>query len=362
MNAALVALTLIGGLLGFLRYNTFPARIFMGDSGSQFLGYMVGCLAILVSQGEACAISPAVPLLILGLPILDTLSVMTLRIRQKRSPFSPDKNHIHHQLMSLGLKHFEAVGLIYVIQVVLMVSAYLLRYEHDFVLLLFYLIFSVVFVGLLSFGKRKKALNSSMAAIEARDRRNHLLRKFNWYYEKSAVVIEVAIGTLLIMMATMVVDIQSEYFSMAVLFIVLMILVMFSLKRFRELTVRLCSYSACVFVTYLFSKSGVDNEYRLVIDVFFIAVVAFLMLAIKMTRREDFMLDTQDLLVLFMVIIVPQLPFETLSENSVSLIALRLAVLMYSCEFVLGRKKTKYKFLIGSSLVSFFIIILSGFI
>jgi UDP-GlcNAc:undecaprenyl-phosphate GlcNAc-1-phosphate transferase len=75
----LVALAVMGGLLGFLRYNTFPARVFMGDTGSQFLGLITVSLAILVSQHESSAISPALPLLILGLPILDNLMVMAIR-------------------------------------------------------------------------------------------------------------------------------------------------------------------------------------------------------------------------------------------------------------------------------------------
>src|SRR5579883_241279 len=90
-----VALIEAGAVLGFLRFNTHPARIFMGDSGSQMLGFSVGALAILATQGETCPLSAALPLLLLGLPIMDTLTVMLTRIRAGRSPFSADSNHLH---------------------------------------------------------------------------------------------------------------------------------------------------------------------------------------------------------------------------------------------------------------------------
>ncbi|MEE8057515.1 MAG: MraY family glycosyltransferase [Pseudomonadales bacterium] len=359
-SVALVALTVIGGLLGFLRYNTFPARIFMGDMGSQFLGYMLACLAILASQGEQSAISSVLPLLLLGLPILDTMTVMTIRIKEKRSPFSPDNNHLHHQLMSLGLKHFEAVAIIYLIQVTLMISAYLLRFESDLLLLLFYLVFAVVIIGCLYSGYKKKggyggAKPAEPAEDDMRDRRNQLLRKMDWVYNHSATVIEWSMATLMLTAAVMVHNVDSDF---AVTSLVLAgSLVIFALLAIKHVAwvARACCYSSSVFVVYLVTIGGVDNDYML-LDGLFVALVIFLMLAIRMTRKEDFRLDTQDLLVLLLVIMVPQLPFETLDNNAIGQIALRLAVLMYSCEFVLGRIKTRYRVLTGASLASLLLV------
>ena len=96
----LAAITLMGSILGFLRYNTYPATVFMGDGGSQFLGFSAGVLAILLTQDDNPMLSSALPLLLLGLPILDTLYVMFQRISQGHSPFHADKNHIHHKLLS----------------------------------------------------------------------------------------------------------------------------------------------------------------------------------------------------------------------------------------------------------------------
>src|SRR6201999_1134176 len=133
----------------FLRFNTHPARIFMGDSGSQMLGFSVGALALLATQGEACPLSAALPLLLLGLPIMDTLTVMLTRIRAGRSPFSADSNHLHHRLLALGFAHREAVLLIYLMQVTLVLLAYFLRFESDSAVFIAFCAFAGVILGLL---------------------------------------------------------------------------------------------------------------------------------------------------------------------------------------------------------------------
>lgn len=126
-----VALIEVGAILGFLRFNTHPARVFMGDGGSQVLGFSMGVLAILATQGESVAVSAALPLLLIGVPIIDTLGVIVRRLREGRSPFSSDRNHLHHKLLYLGLTHPQAVILIYAMQAGLFLLAYFLRFESD---------------------------------------------------------------------------------------------------------------------------------------------------------------------------------------------------------------------------------------
>ncbi len=94
----LLTVPFLGGLLGFLRYNTYPARIFMGDGGSQLLGFIMGVLAILLTDSTSGPFSPALSLFLLGLPFLDTLGVAGQRLAEGRSPFIGDRTHIHHKL------------------------------------------------------------------------------------------------------------------------------------------------------------------------------------------------------------------------------------------------------------------------
>ncbi len=144
-----------GAIFGFLRFNTFPASVFMGDTGSQLLGFLAVTLALGVTQLGSTPLSPSVPLLLLGFPVLDTLVVMAERIRSGRSPFSPDKNHFHHKLIRLGLFHTEAVALIYVITAGLSAAAYLLRYHSDWLILLVYGGFSALVVMFLNAVERR---------------------------------------------------------------------------------------------------------------------------------------------------------------------------------------------------------------
>jgi UDP-N-acetylmuramyl pentapeptide phosphotransferase/UDP-N-acetylglucosamine-1-phosphate transferase len=109
---AMLAFILAGSLLGFLIFNHSPARIFMGDTGSLLLGLINAILVIrfiAIADAPASAYplqaSPAIGFAILMVPLFDTIRVFSLRILNRRSPFSPDRNHIHHLLLDKGLTH-----------------------------------------------------------------------------------------------------------------------------------------------------------------------------------------------------------------------------------------------------------------
>lgn len=118
---------LLGGVLGFLKYNTHPARIFMGDTGSLLVGFIIAFLAVLLTQSPGSQVQPLIPFVILGLPIADTIRVMSSRMLQKKSPFSPDKTHVHHRFLDLGLNHRRTVIVIYGISLSLAGFALLCR-------------------------------------------------------------------------------------------------------------------------------------------------------------------------------------------------------------------------------------------
>jgi UDP-GlcNAc:undecaprenyl-phosphate/decaprenyl-phosphate GlcNAc-1-phosphate transferase len=110
---AVLCFALAGALLGFLRWNFQPASVFIGTSGVMFVGYTLAVLSIL---GTA---KVAVALLVLGVPIIDAFWIIVRRLVQRRSPFSPDRGHLHHRLLDVGLSHRQTVLLIYAVCVVL---------------------------------------------------------------------------------------------------------------------------------------------------------------------------------------------------------------------------------------------------
>lgn len=132
-NNAVIAFALGGGLLGFLYYNFNPARIFMGDTGSLVLGFVVAVLCVKLIQlnttGSTIVLrhAPVFALGIVAIPVFDTLRVFAIRIWEGRSPFDPDKNHIHHILTNNGWSHGFAAKLICGLHAVLLVICYFLK-------------------------------------------------------------------------------------------------------------------------------------------------------------------------------------------------------------------------------------------
>jgi UDP-GlcNAc:undecaprenyl-phosphate GlcNAc-1-phosphate transferase len=117
---SVLCFALAGSLLGFLRWNFHPATVFAGTSGVMFIGYTLAVLSILGSAKVAVA------LLVLGVPIIDAFWIIVRRISQRRSPFSPDRGHLHHRLLDVGLSHRQTVLLIYGFCITLGVLALLL--------------------------------------------------------------------------------------------------------------------------------------------------------------------------------------------------------------------------------------------
>lgn len=120
---AVLTAALAGGAVGFLQYNFNPAEIFMGDTGSMFLGYMLAAISILGAVKSAATIALVVPIVALGLPIMDTTFAIIRRYNSGQPIFKPDKGHLHHRLLAMGLTQKQAVLLMYVISGCLGLSA-----------------------------------------------------------------------------------------------------------------------------------------------------------------------------------------------------------------------------------------------
>ena len=123
---ALIGIALMGACFGFLPYNFNPATIFMGDTGSTFLGFMLASLSIQGMFKSYAVISFAVPLLILGLPLFDALFAMLRRVLTGKSPMTADRGHLHHRLIDMGFSQKQTVFILYAISGVLGITAIVL--------------------------------------------------------------------------------------------------------------------------------------------------------------------------------------------------------------------------------------------
>ncbi len=167
---SIIAFSLSGSLLAFTKYNFTPAQVFMGDTGSLLLGTVCSILAIKFIQHNAqipqsiyyFRAAPVMAIAVLILPLYDTLRVFTRRAFSGRSPFSPDKNHIHHMLLETGLSHMQSTGVLVVMNLSFVYLAYKLRNWEPIALLSILIGLATILSGLLYiYVKRKKASNEN---------------------------------------------------------------------------------------------------------------------------------------------------------------------------------------------------------
>jgi UDP-N-acetylmuramyl pentapeptide phosphotransferase/UDP-N-acetylglucosamine-1-phosphate transferase len=143
-NYASVAFCLVGGMLGFLRYNFHKATIFMGDTGSLVCGFIVSILTIQFIEMRAVESAPSVALGVLFVPLFDTLRVSAIRVMKGLSPFAPDKNHIHHRILAMGFRQMSTVLLLAFINGMVILFVLSFAWWGNLYLLLALLGFSVV--------------------------------------------------------------------------------------------------------------------------------------------------------------------------------------------------------------------------
>ncbi len=128
---ASMAMILIGATLGFLKYNFHPAKIFMGDTGSMFLGYNLAVFAVMGFAKSFTLLSLVPPILVLAIPILDTLFAIIRRKMNHKPIFKPDKNHLHHCLLKYGFSHRDTVLIIYAVSAVLALCGLIMTYLNS---------------------------------------------------------------------------------------------------------------------------------------------------------------------------------------------------------------------------------------
>ncbi len=166
IDLAIVSFSLIGATLAFLKYNVTPAKIFMGDTGALLLGLICAILAIsfieynkevlLNNNPYAIASVPAVTIGILILPLFDTLRVFTTRVLNGKSPFYPDRTHIHHLLIDTGLTHMQATAILVIVNAIFIVLVYLLQNMGTLNLLILLLVLASFLSGSLYLSVTKK--------------------------------------------------------------------------------------------------------------------------------------------------------------------------------------------------------------
>lgn len=335
-----VAIVIVGAILGFLRYNTHPARVFMGDGGSQILGFSAAVLAVVLTQDELTPLSSALPLLLLGIPIIDTLMVMTQRMLEGRSPLQADRNHIHHRLLALGFDHHEAVIGIYLLQACLFVTAWYLRYESDLTIIALFAGLSLLAIGSLHLasasGWRLRPLNRGGVAGPSQ-----VGRLVAWFCAPNRLprwsLLIIAIGVALYFAAVAVVNPEPSRDVQMMAAVGALVTVCLLAVRWREAEagwpLKGAAFVALVMAVYFDRQTTtfLENESALQITLF-VALVIAIVIRFRIASDRRFRVTPLDILVIFIAVAVPNLPGSVISAATVGESISKLVVLMYGVE------------------------------
>ncbi|MCD4719602.1 MAG: undecaprenyl/decaprenyl-phosphate alpha-N-acetylglucosaminyl 1-phosphate transferase [Desulfobacula sp.] len=364
---AIMAMAMVGGIAGFLRFNTHPAVLFMGDAGSQLLGFLSIIFAIVLTQANT-PYSKILSLPLIGFPILDTLTVMVERIAKKRSPFSADKNHFHHRLLRFGFFHTEAVLSIYIIQACFIAMALIFRFYSDWVLVSGFLIMSSVI--LLSF---------YIARVNDWEFRRDgsfdtVVKKRLKVFKEKNIFIRICFGALKygfpLLLAFQIMIPRQIPIYLSIIAICLIVLIggsyYLNFIRFREHVLRFATYLIVPLLVYLAETDPalwIKSSWLEANNIAFIGLVLFVVFTMNLTRRiKGFKITPLDILVFIVILVFPNLPSMHLQGFDAGITLAKVLVLFFSFDVLIGELRGHSGFLAKPSICILAILAVRGFI
>jgi UDP-GlcNAc:undecaprenyl-phosphate/decaprenyl-phosphate GlcNAc-1-phosphate transferase len=339
-----VTFVLMGSLLGFLRFNSYPARIFMGDGGSQWLGFTAGVAAVALTQDPAVPYSAALPLLLLGLPIIDTLMVMVRRISLGQSPFVADKRHLHHRLLKAGFTHAQSVLVIYAAQAGLFLLAWAMRYQSDLAIVAVFAAVVLLIGGLLLFGEARWRRHE--AAVEAGTIQAHVggphvperVERISLLLQ--AWVSPVAFACVALYFLGVVVDSTRVSVDIAWLALALAAILLASTWGFGYSGVlKRIAHGAMFVAASLFVYLDHQEPEKIAAFVrlkwiLFPLLIAAVVLRMRFWKERRFEVTTLDVLVVFLALTLPNLPGLQQAPGNVGLSVAKLLAVYYALEML----------------------------
>jgi UDP-GlcNAc:undecaprenyl-phosphate GlcNAc-1-phosphate transferase len=317
----------------------------MGDAGSQLLGFLAVTLSLHISQVSE-PMSRTFPLLLLGFPILDTLAVMMERIRKKVSPFKADKNHFHHKLLRLGLRHDEAVVAIYILQFLLVLSAFVLRFHSEWTLLLIYLAFSVaVLVGFHWTDKNGWKLSRRDFLDQLVQEKLGSLYNYKILIKSCFGLLELGTPLLLFTCCLGLVEVPMYVGIVSLSLLLGLIAIAVLLRSWNIGMLRLILFIMIpylVFIAHMQLPQLVNVGSQVAYHLSFGLMVILGVLTLKFTRRrKGFKANPFDFLIILASFLVTSVPEIKNTVADVSLITAKMIALFFAFEVLLGEIRAK---------------------
>ena len=361
-TALAVAGATIGGIFGFLRFNSYPARIFMGDSGSQTLGFVLGVLVVYLSQQVNSVVSPVIALLLLGLPVVDSIIVFYSRAKRGDSLVVAAKDHLHHRLLGLGFYHYESVIIIYSVQTLFVVSAILLPYESDLLLISLYLSLCLLIFSIMAFAERN-SWGAHKASADAPVFLSSILEKHGYLATIPYRVLEMGVS-LFVVAAAITSNMIPVDLGVSSLVLFLLLLIIVATNRPGIYVYRLVMFVTMGFSVYLLSTYPpvwLLDQISLVY-IFFVTIGFASFAVARFSMAEKFQITPLDYLVVIMAIIIGLVPGIDHGASSMIWMVIQIIILFYACELTIQNMGKRLNHLSGSAMLALALIFLRGLV
>ena len=308
--------SLVGCLIGFLKYNAYPARIFLGDSGSLILGYLITASVLLISiDNTVHTLDLTFCIILLAVPIADTLSVLSKRIFARRHPFLADKTHIHHIVFSKNIRHKTTVFIITLYSLLFAANAIYYRFYSEVygIIIFFVILIPLLFANrLLNF-----IINREKLLIYGRAINNFPQFLINFYKVAVIPVVTAFILFSFILLLVAGKNLSSEFLVPS--FIILVLLLVFTLINYRKnklYTDTIVFFNILLFFTINQNNSllytdlsslpilGNLSYHLLMIAVLFPAVGFFLLFRDRIQQNREIFLTGLDLVIVLLIVLL----------------------------------------------------------
>jgi UDP-GlcNAc:undecaprenyl-phosphate GlcNAc-1-phosphate transferase len=357
----IIAGAVIGGVFGFLRYNTHPARVFMGDSGSQFLGFSLGVLAVLLTQQVNPGLSMAIPALILGLPIIDILAVLAQRVHGRVNWFRATKNHIHHRLLALGYRHYQAVIIIYAVQAVFVFSAIAFSYESDVLVLGAYALGCALVFTFLALAERRGWRVTHDNRIHGIERLVTLpvVRKLT---RLPFLVVQTTLPVYLLFTSLRIGSVPADSGMAAVAMVAFTLagILLYKSSSIAPTLIRLGVFSTGALLIYLVRHAAPEVYPNLapVTLAYFVVLAIAIGATISLDTDAAFRTTPLDYLLVALVVAAAALARGKAGGVDLGAVIMQLVVLFYGCELIVNRSNHRWVGLLSfASLLSALVVI-----
>jgi len=364
-NIAVVALPLLGAILGFLRYNTHPASIFMGDSGSNWLGFMVGLLMLInlcpqqISGGAKITATPLImsTILCFGVAVFDTFIVIVSRVRTGHSPLVSDKRHFHHSLVKIGLNQSQSVICIYFLSFCSAIAGSIPAVYHKLDLYWVPYVWSLLLAAIISLSvfinsDRLQSLINFRQIISSRI----MLSKPTYALVRSWEKLNKYLLFIILIASPITAGRFDQVIGQLSIIALALVLVAALTSRIRHQSDFFCSIANCLaFVTLLIAnnqqplKVGLFGEaYNIQFiynGLFVVLAISTLGLILCTIKRKYLIFSPSDFLMLLLPMIILLLPETVINEYRLDIISLRSIVVFVAYKSLEKMRRSNHRHL-----------------